>query len=238
MGITLYDFQINNLRKITNCWIDGWQIDEERLVELYDEIEFYRSRFNNVINYEELIESEEWDGFEFKNGFVEQNVWAISNGAPEIVQMFRGNVNGEKLIDGVLEMLELANSIEGDIDRILVPALEALKYMPNKVSIATEILHKSIPDKYPIKNYKSNWGLAFILEPKDLVIYTRKLSYIAFRNYIDNLYIELLKIFEEYDLYIEEYYKYWIIDRIFWYMVDEKYSEIIKIYNSRYKEYY
>ncbi len=238
MGITLYDFQINNLRKITNCWIDGWQIDEERLVELYDEIEFYRSRFNNVINYEELIESEEWDGFEFKNGFVEQNVWAISNGAPEIVQMFRGNVNGEKLIDGVLEMLELANSIEGDIDRILAPALEALKYMPNKVSIVTEILHKSIPDKYPIKNYKSNWGLAFILEPKDLVIYTRKLSYIAFRNYIDNLYIELLKIFEEYDLYIEEYYKYWIIDRIFWYMVDEKYSEIIKIYNSRYKEYY
>lgn len=78
--------------------------------------------------------------------------------------------------------------MEENIDIILDPALEIIQHMPNKVYTAAKILYKLILDKYPIINYKSNWGLVHILESNGLTIYTKKSSCIAFRGDIDYIY--------------------------------------------------
>ncbi|MDD2481351.1 MAG: hypothetical protein WCY24_08020 [Lutispora sp.] len=233
MNIELVGKQISNFNRFLKDWSDYIYISDENINLLYDELDSIEKNFNTVINRDYL---EDIDGHDFKNGFVEKYVWAISDGAPDIKKMFKGNVNGERFKDGVLEMIDLAER-EQDMNKIIEPALEALKFMPNKISIATEILHKCIPSKFPIKNYKSNWGLALTLEHIRFVDYVRHIPYDYFTKYLDLLFEVMVIHFEKNNIELKGYYKYWLIDRVFWYLVDNKYREVIKMYNSR-NEYY
>ena len=98
-------------------------------------------------------------------------------------------------------------------------------------SIASEILHKCRPDRFVIKNKRSHWGMAFILDQGDGPSFPESMTYSTFQMYVDLVMQELTAWLSDRGVIFDPRYRYYIGDRFFMYITeDEANKKCISMY--------
>lgn len=199
-------------------------ISQDLIDEWCDEIDHMSQRFQSILNEETLSK---WNANKFKKEFLMKEIWAISESKHTDLWKRILNTPGEKIIDKILDMLE---AVENDM-----PADDVINKgrIPHIIgeSITSEILHKCYPEKYAIKNKRSEWGLALMLDQGNGPEYVEKMAYSQFIEYLD----QLFKVFAKWlgEITVVDKYRYYVCDRFFLYIYENpRYKEMIKLYQE------
>ena len=194
-----------------------------------EEIEEMSKRFNEILTQEALFESDEWRGEKFKSGFMMTDIWAVTESKhTDLWQRIKATPT-DRLKTAMFKMVQAAERGEppaevltkGRIDNVI------------GVSIASEILHKTFPTTYVIKNKRSEWGLAFILDKGAGSEYAHEMTYSDFIQYLNAVYEIFSAWLRNRGCNPNDSYRYYICDRLFWEISENpRHQELMKFYNQ------
>ncbi|NMC59364.1 MAG: NgoFVII family restriction endonuclease, partial [Candidatus Methanofastidiosa archaeon] len=202
-------------------------ISQDTIDEWCDEIDYMSEKFLSILNEETLCESIDWNASKFKKDFLMKEIWAISESKHTDLWKRILNTPGERLIDSILDMLEAAEN-DKPVDDVI-----NIGRIPHIIgeSIASEILHKCYPEKYAIKNKRSEWGLALMLDQGNGPEYAEQMAYSQFIENLD----QIFKVFAKWlgDIKVDDKYRYYVCDRFFLHIYENpRYKEMIKLYQE------
>jgi len=217
---------VSRIRRLAEkhlCWVTKTDIDA-----WCDESDAMSSDFNGVLN-SDAFSTGEWTGERFKAEFLMKEVWAVTEAKHTELWPAIRKTPGNTIVKKLLEMLSAAD--QG------IPSDEVIKRgrIPYVIgqSIASEILHKCRPDRFVIKNKRSHWGMAFILDQGDGPSFPESMTYSMFQRYVDLVMQELTAWFSNRGLTFDPYYRYYIGDRFFQNIYDDPGNKtIISMYYS------
>lgn len=204
------------------------EVSEAKIAIWCDEIDEMSAMFNDALSLDSL-RSGKWTGELVKTKLLMEHVWAVTEARHTELWPKIRKTQGDRIANNFVNMLAAA-------DRGL-PSDEVIEMGRIRhvigVSIASEVLHKCRPDKYVIKNKRSHWGMAFILDRGDGSEYLEKMPYSTFQRYVDLVLQKLTIWLSERGLTFDPRYGYYICDRFFTRIFeDDKNSELISMYNK------
>lgn len=204
-------------------------ISQDEVDEWCDEINNISEYFQSVLNEEALCESREWNPNKFKKAFLMKEVWAITESKHTDLWKRIRNTPGDRIVDSILDMLD---AVEDDksADEVINTGR-----IPNVIgeSIASEILHKCYSEVYAIKNKRSEWGLAFMLDQGNGPEFVEQMAYSEFIGYLDEVFEVFYEWLSNTDITVDQTYRYYICDRFFYYISENpRHKEMIKLYQK------
>jgi len=193
-----------------------------------DESDAMSSDFNDVLNLE-AFSTGRWASEQFKTEFLMREVWAVTEARHTELWGAIKKTPGNTIVKKLLDMLTAADQ-EKPSDEVVERG--RIPYVIGQ-SIASEILHKCRPDRFVIKNKRSHWGMAFILDQGDGPSFPESMTYSMFQKYVDLVMQELTAWLSDRGLTFDTYYQYYIGDRFFQYIYDDEANkECIRMYYS------
>ncbi|HHY19696.1 MAG TPA: hypothetical protein GX522_07350 [Firmicutes bacterium] len=182
------------------------QIIDSMCRELHASVEFYR----HVLNENLIYYSGEWNGERFKQEFLMTSVWAIRDGRQTEVWPNLKRTSGDLIIDCLMDMVESAK-YDMNPDEIVAKGL-----VPKVIGVAaaTEILHKCYPQKFPMRNKRSEWGVAQFFFDGD----SSQVSQLSYSNFIKKVNIladSLVEFLSKKDIEVHKDCRLFLLDRIF-----------------------
>ena len=204
------------------------QISKDEIDKWCREIDDMSAMFNDALSLDSL-RSGKWTGESVKTELLMKHVWAVREARHTALLPRIRATPGDRIVSKLLDMVAAADQ-ELPSDEVIQMAR-----IPDVIgiSIASEVLHKCRPDKYVIKNKRSHWGMAFILDQGDGPEYPQDMAYSTFQRYVDLILHELTIWLSEHELTFDSRYGYYICDRFFLLIFeDDNNSELISMYNK------
>lgn len=194
----------------------GW-VTQNHIDEWYHEIDEMSRDFRSVLN-PAVFASGEWTGERFKTEFLMQYVWAVTEAKHTDLWPIIRKTSGDRIVTKLLDMLSAVDQGK-EPDEVITRGR-----IPHVIgeSIASEILHKCHPNRYAIKNKRSHWGMAFILDQGDGPSFPESMSYSVFHKYVDLIVDEFIAWLSERGPKVESHYRYYICDRFFLYIIEDE----------------
>jgi hypothetical protein len=215
---------VSRIRRFAEAYI-GW-VSRTDIDQWCDESDAMLRGFNEVLNLE-AFSTGGWTGERFKTEFLMKKVWAVTEAKHTELWPAIRSTSGNTIVKKLLDMLAAADR---GIPSDEVIELGRIPYVIGQ-SIASEILHKCRPDRFVIKNKRSHWGMAFILDQGDGPSFPESMTYSTFQMYVDLVMQELTAWLSDRGVIFDPRYRYYIGDRFFMYITeDEANKKCISMY--------